>query len=267
MKAVISSTYDDPYFFFIPIATWCWNKLGIDVICFLPFLNTIAESHKIDLITDLKIANKIRLNYQGFRAPDDKKATYAQCARLYASACEDLQEDEVLITSDVDMAVFKPPTNGDPWFVSLGADLVEPSQLPMCYASASVRNWRQAFTKGRSYQQCLDDLLGHIECEHFRGNHWCKDQETLCQGILAFDGPSFTVDRARPGTKFAADRLDRDDRFLLERLNKDVIDYHMPRPGFQTDAFNQIYTVLEYMYPGENLQWLVDYKNAYLNLL
>ena len=36
MKAILSSTYDDKYLWNLPLVTWCWNKLGIDVICFLP---------------------------------------------------------------------------------------------------------------------------------------------------------------------------------------------------------------------------------------
>lgn len=266
MKAIVSTTNDPLYSFFLPIIGFCWNKLGVDVINFVPA--------KVDETTyfamgQLNRDHSNKNESHGFLCPKDKEATYAQCSRLYAAAL-DLPEDEILITSDVDMAVFRHLKlhiilqNG---FTSFGSDLVGPGQMPMCYAAAPVKDWRKAFIKGRTYQQCLDDLLGGIECEHFRGNHWCKDQEALYKGISSYDKAVLSVSRARPGTQFAALRLDRDDRFLLERMGHDVIDYHMPRPGYEQQAFDQICTVLEYMYPDENFEWLKNYRNEYIKLL
>jgi len=272
VKAVISSTYDDKYLFFIPIVTWCWNKLGVDVICFAP--NT-DWNLRACLVFDTLVNNKMRYDYKQFESPEHKEATYAQCSRLYA-ACLNLPESEILITSDVDMALFQiPPYNGD--ITIFGSDLVPPKQYPMCYASATVKDWRsimklnyggwdgdKAVNMLKTYQQCLDELLGHIETEHFRGNYWGKDQETLWENSCDV---SKLIPRTNGHTPFATKRYDRDDAYLLDRLNPDTIDYHLPRPGYEENNFRQIMRVLKYHYPNDDFGWLENYREQYLKLL
>lgn len=280
MKAVISSTYDNNYLFFLPIVTFCWNKLGVEVICFLPergyrgrLLDKAVElesSKKKLRITDpkfslvLETCSDKKISFSFFKSPVHKEATYAQCSRLYA-ACLDLQEDEILVTSDVDMILFERPPYKD-GFTVFGYDLVPIEQYPMCYVSASVKEWRYYFCKGRTYQKCLDDLLSHIETDHFRGNYWGKDQEELYKGINLPIGV-YGIPRARPGTQFASKRYDRDDAYLLDRLSPDTIDFHMPRPGYETNNFEIIMKVLEYHYPHDNFDWLKQYRQEYINLL
>lgn len=266
MKAVISSTYDDSYLFFVPIATWCWNKLGVDVICFLPLLDTIEETKKIYLISKQKNNGFINLKYYGFSAPDHKKSTYAQCSRLFSSSLLDLSKEEILITSDVDMAVFKVPPMEEDTFNIFGYDLVPEKQYPMCYASAPVKLWDTFFTKGRSTQECLDDLLGGIECESFRGNYWGKDQEELYNGI-AYHAPVSVWRRARPGTQFATHRADRDDLNWRSYLGPDLVDAHLWRPGYTEENFHKILELLRTQYPNDKFQWLIDYRNEYIKLL
>jgi hypothetical protein len=239
MKAVISSTYDSKYLFFLPIVTWAWNKLGVDVICFMPqYAENEKERQKYFMV--MKHCHENNLNIRTnemFIAPKNKEATYAQCSRLYA-ACLDLPEDEILITSDADMVVFKLPHYSPDAVISItGADLVPNKQVPMCYLSATVYNWRERFEiEGRTYQQCLDDLLGHIEADHFRGNYWGKDQEEAHNKIYKDEYEKAVMKsyvlRTNGQNQFAAKRYDRDDAFLLERLNPDTIDFHMPRPGY-----------------------------------
>ena len=36
MVAIISSTYDPQYIWNIPLTTYCWNRLGVSVFCFMP---------------------------------------------------------------------------------------------------------------------------------------------------------------------------------------------------------------------------------------
>lgn len=262
MKAIISSTYSDKYLFFLPITIWCWNKLGVECIIFLPKSRTSEQF----LLVDRTIRQEFLMHYYPyfFECPEHKEATYAQCSRLYVASLE-LLEDEILIVSDVDMANFKIPPFEANVFTIFGSDLVPPHQVPMCYISAQVKEWRTHFNKGRDLKKCLDDLLGHIECESFVGNYWGKDQETAYSS-LNYASVNF-IPRARSGTQFASNRLDRDDAYLLDRLSPDIIDYHMPRPGYENAAFEQILTVLKYFYPNDNFQWLIDYRLTYLNLL
>ena len=276
MKAIISSTLDDKYLFFIPLCVWAWNKIGVDVICFLPKNNfNDLQTRKYLTAIDCLHSINAKFDIHTFSAPEHKEATYAQCSRLYA-ACLDLPEDEVLITSDVDMAVFgdyfdKYCNDGSGLSKMIqihGTDLVPDNQYPMCYIKADVGQWRNIMDiHNKTYQQCLDDLLGDIEAEHFRGNFWAKDQETIFNAFKERNIIRGHIKRAKEGTQFASKRYDRDDAFLLDRLSQDTIDYHMPRPGYEEKNFEQIMTVLKYHYPNEDMQWLVDYKNEYCLLL
>lgn len=268
MKAIISSTYNDTYLFFLPIVTFCWNKLGVDVICFMPVGKPQKRNliHKLVLLEEVRSKNNLNFCVYSFDCPEHKEATYAQCSRLYAAAL-DLPEDEILITSDIDMGLFRIPPYYQGKMTITGVDLVPEGQIPMCYISGSVKEWRRAFEiDGRSVQAYLDDLLGDIDSITMRGDYWSKDQEEAYNRIVCDIRP-IEVPRARLGTQFASDRLDRDDAFLLDRLSPDILDYHMPRPGYEEINFNQILTVLKYFYPSDDFQWLIDYKNAYASLL
>lgn len=263
MTAIISTTYDDKYLYFLPITTWCWNKLGVDVICFVPIEKTGSDYDKISLA--MEYCNNYKLSVYQFEAPEHKEATYAQCSRLYG-ACLDLPENEILITGDADMAMFKVPEYTSGAFNIFGSDLTPPKQFPICYLMATVKEWRDAFDlKGKSYQECLDGLLGSIEAESFRGNYWCKDQDEAHNKISKVS--RIEKVRAKEGTQFATLRYDRDDSFILDRLNPDTIDFHMPRPGHEDKNFQIILTILQYHYPQEDFGWLVSYNEEYKKLL
>lgn len=266
MKAIISSTYDDKYLYFIPIVTWLWNKLGVDVICFMPIHQDPYNCLTGDLVIKTIIDNNLKCERKYFFAPKHKEATYAQCSRLYG-ACLDFPEDEVLITSDVDMGVFKLQPNYYGSFHIHGWDLTPPKQYPICYIKGHVASWRGAFNiNNRSYQQCLDDLLGDIEAEHFRGNYWGKDQEEAYNKISNY--PTLVLEqRARPGTQFAANRVDRDDINWRAYVNDELIDAHLWRPGYTDENFANIIELLTMKYPQEDFAWLVNYTNEYKKLL
>jgi len=270
MKCVISCTFDDNYFFFLPITVWCWNKLGVDVIVFFPILRGVEHAERFYLSQGTMKRNNSKWEMHQFECPKHKDATYAQCSRLYAGAL-DLSDDEILVTSDADMALFKLPIpeliDSSVQFNVFGSDLVPPKQIPMCYVSAKASDWKLAFSKGRSLQQCLDELLKNIESATMKSDYWGKDQEEMFNSlylhpIVIQDNP-----RARPGTQFASNRCDRDDINWRSYLGPDLIDAHLWRPGFTDENFANILELLQTQCPEDNFQWLIDYRTAYLALL
>lgn len=270
MKAIISSTYDDLYLFFLPIVTFCWNKLGVDVICFMPTTNDRINTVKY--LTVLDCMRYQAMSYTGYLldSPKDKEATYAQCSRLFGTGL--MNSNEQFVISDIDMIFF-----GKDYFNETaegiidiyGSDLVPEKQFPMCYVVGEARSFSKAMGSwNKGYQECLDDLLGGIEAEHFRGNYWGKDQETLFNRIIESEDIDFRLHkRAKEGTQFATNRLDRDDAYILERDIMGAIDFHMPRPGFEDKNFDIIFEILSKRYPEENLDWMIAYKNEYKKLL
>ncbi len=289
MKAVISSTYDSKYLYFLPITVFCWNKLNVDVICFMPDLYldgaNLEEEEKLDLIGKVCKEQGLKISYNTFSAPEHKEATYAQCSRLYG-ACLDLPEDEVLVTSDIDMAVFSGlidvmgRINSDDYtknmMTVLGKDLVPEGQIPVCYTWASVKEWRKAFiyiygkgaydTEGvKTYQQYLDLLLGDIETENFRGNYWSKDQEELFK--IFRKTPHVESNRSNGQNQFAQNRVDRTDTNWRAYVNDDLIDAHLWRDGYTEQNHANIMELMRMKFPFEDFTWLENYRSEYLRLL
>lgn len=265
-KAIISSTYSDTYFYFLPIVSFCWAKLGVKVICFLPYDKTNQVSfEKMDLVTGNSYKNT---RFEFFEAPEHKEATYSQCSRLYG-ACLDLPEDELLITSDIDMAVFKvPPFAHLGGFTVLGADLVPDGQLPMCYATATVKDWRDAFElNGITYQQALDRLLGDDECQDYRACRWSVDQEQLRIKIFNSNGSINLLPRSNGQNQFAQNRVDRDDTNWRAYVNDELIDAHLWRDGFTDPNHVNIMELMRMKFPDEDFTWLDTYRNEYLKLI
>jgi hypothetical protein len=204
-----------------------------------------------------------------FDAPEHKQATYAQCARLFGGAL-DLPDDEVLVTSDIDMLcfgnVFRELSDGNIHII--GADLLDESmkQIPMCYISATAKQWREVMkVNGRSYQQCLDESVGAIECQDFRGNQWSLDQHTAYNHFYGHSARLHS--RAKMPERFAKNRIDRDDAYFMERLSPDILDYHAHRPGYTDENFEKIISVIQYFYPNDDLSWMRSYQQEYKKLL
>jgi len=265
MKAVISSTYDDRYMYFIPICVWAWNKLGVDVICFMPYKNTSGD--RFMLVSDTLVKQGARGVIYNFDAPEHKEATYAQLSRVFVSGVDGIDGEEVAFCSDIDMANFKlPPFDENYDFTVLGSDLTPDTQYPVCYVSATVLNWRKYFNpSGLTYQAAMDNHLGHIECEGFRGNYWSFEQELIFNSLQK--AKCKLLPRSNGQNQFAQNRYDRDDQFILDRLSPDTIDFHMNRPGYEDKNFEIILTILKYHYPDENFDWLISYTNAYKQLV
>lgn len=270
MTAIISITHDDNYLFFLPLVAWSWNKIGCDVVVIGPELGTETTDDRIELIIDTRWEQDISMHWVGFNSPVEKEATYAQCSRLYASCFRRLlPDDEILITADVDMAVL-----GKEYFDSAkdggihvyGADLVPDQQFPMCYVAMTAATWREVMCigEGESLQTKLDELLGDLECEHFRGNYWSKDQETIYNHLVGGRWNVMKHNRAKLPHQFATRRADRDG--WPEEIPSGLIDAHLPRPGYTDDNFQKIMNLFNTYYPNDDLQWMVDYRNKYVNI-
>lgn len=265
MTAVFSSTYDPLYQFFIPIAAYSWRKLGVDSVCFMPWEGIDVNETKRWRLT-LEYSPDIMFPF--FKAPINKQATYTQLSRLFAGAISNIPDDEWLITSDVDMAVFSTDlVFGDYDATHVwGKDLVPDNQMAMCYVRMPKWKWRQVMDCGaHSYQQMLDLHLGHIECDHFRGNYWGYDQEQLSKHVGNLDYISHP--RAHPGTQFAQNRCDRDDANWQSTIGPSLFDAHLWRPGYEDNNFEKIITLFSKMYPEDDLTWMREYREKFIQLL
>lgn len=267
MKAILSTNYNDTYLYFLPIVTKLWNLLGVDVICFVPKLTSdYDDNKKIDLLLSTIRENNLKIKLHEFNAPKHKEATYAQCLRNYA-ACLDLPKDELLVTSDIDMGLFMiPPYNGG--FTILGSDLVPKGQFPVCYVTAKVEDWRDAFELNEiTYQDAIDRLLGEDECQDYRGCRWSVDQEQLYKKINENASLISLCNRSNGQNQFAQNRIDREDTYWRDRLNNNIIDVHFWRDGFTEENHANAMELLKFVYPHENFDWINQYRKQYISLI
>jgi hypothetical protein len=271
MTAILSCTPDDLYLFNLPFAIHSWNKMGVKCMVFMPVAPspTQWEQGKQAAVDAAIFERSTGTTIYPFEAPPDKLATYAQCIRLYAAADPVISGREVLVTSDADMAVFNP----EYWYKFeyngainiVGADLVPQGQVPMCYIAMPAAGWRDVMRIRHRYpQECVDDLLAGIEAENFRGNYWGKDQETAYHYIFASGLPIVCHNRAvGPGAQFATRRADRDGW----AVTPNIIDAHLPRPGYTPENFEKIYQLFETMYPTDDHAWMREYREEYIKFV
>lgn len=265
MTAVYSCTIDPKYDFFIPITEYCWYKLGIKSLVICP--KRMFGTRIFNLIDEIALP---QTRFEGFMAREDKEATYAQISRMYASSLPNIPNEEILISGDVDMCVFKnifENTNGV--LFNLGFDLVPENQLPMCFTWGEAWAWDVRFEiKGKSLQECLDQQLSHEEMINMRGCLWSRDQEIMAKAFSKYNYDStIRIPRAREGTSFAAHRVDRDDTNWRAYLGPDLIDAHLWRPGYTDENFANIMELLQTQFPEDNFDWLRTYRNEYIKLL
>jgi hypothetical protein len=240
----------------------------------MPMLANAEQNKRLDIIIAYYYSAKIKMTLKGFASPEHKTATYAQCSRLFGWLFTE-DANEMIVTGDIDMLVFNnklwkwdTPREG---VTILGVDLTEKDQKPMCYCLADAFMWSMMhygiFDTAESLQGCLDNLLGPIESDHFRGNHWCLDQFTLNRMVSKLDWEDITLidRRISDAHRFARNRYDRDG--WAQWPVDDIIDAHLPRPGFETQNWAKIYDLIRNKYPDDDVKWMDDYRNEYVKLL
>lgn len=280
--AVFSTTIDPLYSFFVPLVAYCWDYLGINSICFRPFVagtdmrNPATNNPIYDLINKYKPGS---LHMKRIAVPSEYlHATWMQNVRLLAACSEILQDYDMLITSDVDMAVFTDdmlPDDKDNIRV-FGVDLVPADQYPMCYIAMKVSNWRRVMSlkSGDYYELHLKELTKDMDVnQQTRGNQWGFDQGLAWSRIIDFIGKNddVAVEQVKRGTIHgngqgpALHRMDRDGWSVPE--GSAIFDAHLPRPGYEHNNFYKIYSLFNEMFPGEDLRWMIEYRNEFVKRL
>ena len=258
MKVVLSCTSNSLYDFFLPIVVDSWRRIGVEAIVFITEKRDERFNLAMSYCPDTTQWHELNI-------AEEREPTYFQCVRLFA-ACLDLDGDEILITSDIDMCVFSDflKIRSGESIMIFGADLTPESQYPMCYASMTVDQWRRCMNiDGKAYQTKLSEALDGIVCENMRGNHWSKDQEMLKNGIDNSGIRLFKMNRAFPNTQFATRRADRTGWVV----GKDLVDAHLPRPGYADNSYKMIKDLMAGQYPTADFTWMDEYRNKYISLL
>lgn len=269
MRAVLSTTLDSTYLFLMPLAVWSWKRIGVDSIVFWTQVGSLNHNAAMRLSLAFNACNDDVLSQRIKVDSYEKEATYAQVSRLYGCLVPEPDDDEVLITTDADMAVFGDYLiKGDRDRINVyGHDLVPEGQYPMCYVAMTKKKWREIMgvKEGQRYQEVLEEKLEPLACEHMRGNYWALDQETIFEKIRHSGLPVYGHSRANHPTQFATRRADRDG--WPDTISPDLVDAHLPRPGYTEANFARILDLFQTMYPQDDFAWMVEYRNEYIKLL
>ncbi len=263
MTSVLSATEHDHYSFPLPIVVWCWLKAGFKSLVFIPE----------NAGPKLKLAQQYCPSpayFETFTCEERKEATYAQTSRLFGAAVG-YPDDEMLITGDADLAVFgnvfKNMDDGEIHII--GADLLEDSmqQFPMCFIAMPAKKWRTIFDLYGTAQEALDNTVGKLESQHFRGDHWGYDQWYAYKRITESGFDTVRHNRAKMPERFAKHRADRDNAYWLEHLTPKTIDAHLWRPLWEEANFQKLMTIMKFFWPDEDFTWIVEYREKYIELL
>lgn len=260
MTAVFSVTDDPKYLFFIPITAWSWNEIGASCIIFYP--ERIKDDPKFKLAQCYCRKDTL---FKPFTCPKDAEPTYAQVSRLFAAALPEIPQEEVLITTDCDIMVFGDYFEQYTGLIDVfGADLLPgQEQYPICYIAASCAHWWYIMQIGHhTYQECLDLALSHEPVNaDMRGNLWARDQELIFR-MIKKSGLEVCIHPRANKAGFAKNRVDRDDGNWEQAIDT-AHDYHMHRPGNDTDNFYKILTVIGQRFPMGHLEWIIEYRDKY----
>lgn len=259
MIAINSVTEDDFYAMPLPFAVFSWAKLGVKSVVFRP----AGKCLKIDLAEKYCFG---QASFKEFYASKERIPTYSQVSRLFGGAIEDIEDKEVLITTDSDMCVF-----GD-FFTSLdysviniiGVDLTPEDQFPMCYAMMPKKEWKDVFKISNNYQYHLEEIINPIQSTNLRGTSWCLDQFLLKKHLLESGKPINFIPRSNGQNQFAQQRADRDG-WHFDPYN--IIDAHLPRPLTDNENFEKVFQLFKIRYPNDDLTWMREYQQQYKSLL
>jgi hypothetical protein len=262
-KIVVNTTNDKQmYAFFMPLVAMLWNKIiGYSPISL--FVGNKEHWHSTEL--NKLIINETEKYARVFyidQYPGIESATIAQVSRLYASAIPDLNSDDYLLTSDVDMF----PLNKERFH---GQDLSKPfhvfnsdAYLPeekfaMCYLGGKVSAWREimeikslnldiALTEG-FYTKPIEQPWNHDELTFYKQIvKWGKEK---CQLIPRVGGDNFG-------------RVDRGSWRFHGNL-KGYVDSHLVRPGNEDVNWNKILPLLTSMCQKRELDFAINYRTQY----
>lgn len=224
MKIVVLSTNDNPdYLHYLPIVINAWNKLGWNV---LTFYRGKSQPEVFKYI-DTELNHIWRINEDS----EYKDATIVQVVRLFAS-CLPLEDDDMLMTSDVDMLPCSNYWNPDINDITVyGHDLTGYTEYPICYIAMSVANWRKVmnlkmnediFTKLTEVLNSQDNA----KSEDFY-KWWGVDQQYITEQLKKYE--LVKVNRGNY-LGYALGRVDRGD-WENTLTNRTFIDSHLLRPA------------------------------------
>jgi hypothetical protein len=282
-KYIILSVNDNPeYLFYTPLTVWAWRKLDWEPIIFFNgkrgpisgLIKSTFDKLHVDMTAEMKFLYSLKV-YDLDDLAGYESETITQISRLYGASCfagrniAGVSEDYYLMTGDIDMIPLSDYWKPDPNNLSVwGHDLTGYGHYPICYIGMPSDTWRKVMhlqeVKDWNYYIKRDlDSLPQAR-SHDRVKRWVTDQDLITERINKSGIP---VDHYHRGTYKNGYARGRVDRSAWTLLHDHLIDCHMLRGIYKDQkAFNQTMDLLLKVWPNEDWQWFVNYRNEFKKL-
>jgi hypothetical protein len=264
--AIISSDGNPNYLSLLPIVCKSWELQGFDT---LPIV-LITDYQQVDRTRDFLerwMACKPQIWYPRMDVQSRlNPSLYVQCIRLYAGGKQ--KDDRYCIVSDADMFIASPFLYRDFDKVNcFGHDLTGFNEIPICYVGMNSQKWSEVM--GEDYDQILHDLKDYGKPDSDVWHEaWGCDQQILTEKLknYGFDKINFISRGTDPNNQgLPLGRWDRYGGFKKPAVQ--VNDVHLMRDPLSDENFPKIMGMCKALYPAENWDWLIDYRNDFLNFI
>jgi hypothetical protein len=290
-RKVIFSTDDNPmYYFFMPIVSKLWTKMGYHPHVFIVgnekhwlqsdsqkqlVLNTSLLMGANVTILDSEIIQKSR-EFDGYNL-----SALAQVSRLCSPCWSEAEDSDYYLTSDIDML----PLNRN-WLNQ--QDILKPihlfyangydhSRYAICYLGMNVNVWKQVINiETKNIYVQLIKIFNELKRHSSQQEQWGYDEIFFHRQIKKFplypkmchminrkiyknsniggDGGGGVIPEFLP-----IDRLDRSNWTFNNNIGS-YVDAHCKRPGYKKDYWCEIVYLLRYLL---NMQELTLFDNYY----
>jgi hypothetical protein len=263
-KIILSSDQHIDYLFYIPITSYVCEYFG-----FKPVVIILGESKFSDLVYEYTKKYTTAEIVEIESIPPFKDATIVQFSRLYA-ACLEQDENEYLITGDIDMLILNKYLYRDFDRRNLyGYDLTSYFQFPICYIGMQCKDWRQLLNleHGKFIENMKRDLEEEktLAASDVFQNYWFTDQRFITKKIKQFGLQNFQIINRGTNKGCALKRIDRIyDWSWNINPGEDHIDCHLLKEGYKKENFDRVYNIIQMKV--ENVEWMKEYFEKFNNL-
>jgi len=264
--AVISTNSHPDYLYYLPIVTKAWNKLGYKTIVLLlndnPTLTDLVLQHvssSNNLVVTLNPIDGI------------PSSTIVQISRIFAGCLSYINDEDLLITSDIDMI----PLSGDYFnmidhkrvFNILDAGEAGFTRHKICYVAARKKHWKEIL----DLQENIND---HLKLFFQSKQHLTSDEYWNIDEVYLFDKLSNSryyefsnfIDRGSNHLNLRNYRLDRADVATTMQLypNK-AYDCHSIRAPY--NDFSTLKNILKYIFTDKEINKIEIFNSDFNELL
>jgi hypothetical protein len=263
-RYVVYSTNNNPsYIFYWPLVHWAWQKLG-----WIPIGIHIENREDTILkrfVTSKMAGKSIEMIYN-FSETQYDSSMMAQVSRLYAAHTNSLNDDDYLMTSDIDMLPL-----GNHWDTDYSKitcwnhDLAGFGHYPICFIGMPVKEWRRVMLIdiGDGYNSIIRDLDNLPQARSTNPEErWVVDQDLITMRLKPLE--KTVINRGVLANGYAYGRVDRSAWTLN---HKEFIDCHMLRDIWKNqENYDKTMELLRTVWPNENFAWFEEYVKEFKKL-